>query len=301
MRQNPRGASARTARPPGPARARAPPARSTTHSPTPRGIPAPPLFLEFLQTITGVFVVVYDGQHALKFTLGRARYVVGPGVHWKWPIVQRFQVQSTKHTTLDLEPQVIQLADDLVYEVDAKVLYQVVDLLKAIIEIDDLVTGLQNRVVLAIQRVVSSKTRDTIRDTEALIRGIREELRPVEDQWGVKILQLGFSNLSPSPASLEITQLDLLARERQVLYRHLAESGLPADAAVALVTGAVVTTHPTHGVPGLRDERRALAARAQELAQAEEGPLPRQVQEAAPEEGGTADGGPAAGGERPPA
>jgi len=26
-------------------------------------------FLDFLQAITGVFVVVYDGQHALKFTL----------------------------------------------------------------------------------------------------------------------------------------------------------------------------------------------------------------------------------------
>ena len=35
--------------------------------------------LEFLQMITGIFVVVYDGQHALKFHLGRAIGVVGPG------------------------------------------------------------------------------------------------------------------------------------------------------------------------------------------------------------------------------
>ena len=34
--------------------------------------------LEILQFVTGVFVVVYDGQHALKFTLGRAGAVVGP-------------------------------------------------------------------------------------------------------------------------------------------------------------------------------------------------------------------------------
>ena len=90
-----------------------------------------PVLLETLQAITGVFVVVYDGQHALKFTLGRAKYVVGPGVHWKWPIIQKFQAADTRHTTLDLEPQVIQLADDLVYEVDAKVIYQIVNLKKA--------------------------------------------------------------------------------------------------------------------------------------------------------------------------
>ena len=215
--------------------------------------------LEILQTITGIFVVVLDGQHALKFTLGRAKGVVGPGIHFKWPIIQRFQVEETKHTTLDLEPQVIQLSDDLVFEVDAKVLYQIVDLRKAVIEVDDLVTGLQNRVVLAIQRVLSSKDRHTVREIDTVIAEIRSELGPVEEQWGVKLLQLGFSNLSPSPATLEITQLDLLARERQTLFTRLAESGLPDEAAVALVTGAVVTTHPQQQVPGLRDERRALA------------------------------------------
>ncbi len=216
------------------------------------------MLLELLQSITGVFVVVYDGQHGLKFTLGRARGVVGPGVHWKWPIIQRFQVEETKHTTLDLEPQVIQLADDLVYEVDAKALYQIIDLRKAVIEIDELVTGLQNRVVLAIQRIMSAQTRDSVRDTDSIIAAIRRELEPVEDQWGVKILQLGFSNLSPSPATLEITQLDLLARERRELYGRLVEGGVPDDAAVALVTGAVVTTHPARPLPGLAEERRAL-------------------------------------------
>jgi|GEM_PF-3739514 len=55
--------------------------------------------LEFLQMVTGIFVVVYDGQDALKFHLGRAIGVVGPGVHFKIPIIQRFQFQPTKDTT----------------------------------------------------------------------------------------------------------------------------------------------------------------------------------------------------------
>lgn len=190
----------------------------------------------------GIFVVVYDGQHALKFTLGRARYVVGPGLHFKWPIIQRFQVKDTRHTTLDLEPQTIRLADDLVYEVDTKVLYQIVDLRKAIIEIDDVVTGLRNRVVLAVQRIVGSQTRATIGDRERMEELIREELTSVEEAWGLNILAVGFSNLSPSPATLEITQLDLLARERLSLFEELHGRGLSSSAAVALVTGAVVTT-----------------------------------------------------------
>lgn len=231
--------------------------------------------LEFLQAITGVFVVVYDGQHALKFTLGRAGPVVGPGVHWKWPIVQKFKVEETKHTTLDLEPQVIQLADDLVYEVDCKVLYQIVNLRKAVIEIDDLVTGLKNRVVLAVQRVVGACTRETIRDTEAMIARIVGELASVEEQWGVRILQLGFSNISPSTTTLEITQLELLAREKQGLYRGFRAEGLSEEASVALIAGAVVAVHPPAG-DSLARELRA----ERELRTRLEGAVERVVEQA---------------------
>jgi regulator of protease activity HflC (stomatin/prohibitin superfamily) len=220
------------------------------------------MLLELLEAVTGIFVVVYDGKHALKFTLGRAQGVVGPGVHFKLPVIQKFQVEETKHTTLDLEPQVIQLNDGLVYEVDAKLMYQIVDLRKAVVEIDDLVTGLQNRVVLAVQRIVGSCDRETILDTDTMVRRIRDELRPVEEQWGVRVLQFGFSNISPSPTTLEITQLDLLARERLLLYRGLVEEGLAPAHAVALVTGAVIATTP----PVEPTSLAAIAAEEQALA-----------------------------------
>ncbi len=204
------------------------------------------MLLEVLQFFTGIFVVVYDGQHALKFTLGRARAVVGPGVHFKWPVVQRFRVEETKDTTLDLEPQVIQLQDDLVYEVGAKVVYQIVDLRRALIEVDDLVEGLKNRLTLAVQRVVKAQTRESIRDLPAMIERVREELRPVEEQWGVRIREFGFSNLSPTPPTLEITQLRLLAQEKLDLYhRFTRDEGLTEDAAVALISGAVMAVRET--------------------------------------------------------
>ena len=208
--------------------------------------------LDVFGALTGLFVIVYDGQHALRFTLGRARSVVGPGIHFKVPLLQTFKVEETKHTTLDLEPQVIQLSDNLVYEVDCKVVYQIVNLRKAVIEVDDLVTGLQNRVVIAVQQIVSRKDRHTVTDVDAMCDEIREELRAVEDQWGVRILQFGFSNISPSPTTLEITQLEMLAREKLDLYGKLRDEGLSEEAAVALISGAVVSVHPELIEPAAR-------------------------------------------------
>lgn len=216
--------------------------------------------LDVLGAITGLFVLVYDGQHALKFTLGRAREVVGPGVHWKWPILQRFKVEETKHTTLDLEPQTIQLADDLVYEIDCKVMYQIVDLRKAMIEIDDLVMGLKNRVVLAIQGVVRRRDRRTIREGASIVAEIKADLMQLEEQWGVRILQLGFSNISPSPTTLEITQLELLAREKLALYGRLREAGLGDSSSVALLSGAVVSLG-ADPVPATRTQAATLTRR----------------------------------------
>jgi regulator of protease activity HflC (stomatin/prohibitin superfamily) len=226
--------------------------------------------IDIIGAVTGLFVVVYEGQHALKFTLGHAKEVVGPGVNFKIPIIQKFEVRDTKHTTLDLEPQVIQLADDLVYEVDCKVLYKIVDLRKAIVEIDDLVTGLKNRVVMAVQHVVGRHDRRSVRDTEAMVRGIAEELAPVEEQWGVRILRLGFSNISPSPTTLEITQLELLAREKHTQYQRFRAAGLSEEASVALVSGAVVAVHPEGSAPSRAAERREDLALREALRPAEE-------------------------------
>ncbi len=202
------------------------------------------MFLKLLEAITGVFVIVYDGQHALKFTLGRAGMVVGPGVHWKWPIVQAYRVRETKDTTLELEPQTIQLRDDLVYEVGARAVYQIVDLRKAMIEVDNLVTGLKNRMVLAVQRVVKAQDRESIRDMPRMVEAVKLDLTVIEQQWGVKIHEFGFSTFSPTPETLEITQLRKLAEEKLSLFRHFREAGLGVEAAVALISGSVVSLRP---------------------------------------------------------
>ena len=245
------------------------------------------MFDNVIGSITGIFVVVYDGQHALRFTLGRAQAVVGPGVHFKLPILQKFEVADTKHTTLDLEPQVIQLVDDLVYEVDCKVLYQIVDLRKALIEIDDLVTGLKNRVVMAIQRVMGRQDRRSVRDTQRMVDQIVEELTPVEAQWGVHILQLGFSNISPSPTTLEITQLEQLAEEKQGLYDRFLAAGMSEESAVALVSGAVVAVHPEEAEPTQASAHRAelaLGGEAVEAARAEKADAKKEADADEPEE-----------------
>ena len=247
------------------------------------------MLLDLISYMTGVFVVVYDGQHGLRFTLGRAREIVPPGVHFKVPIFQSIKVEETKHTTLDLEPQVIQLSDELVYEVECKVVYYIYDLRKAMIEVDELKTGMQNRVVLAVQQVVQAQDRESVKDTEAMASAIRDKLASMEEQWGVRILQFGFSNISPSPVTLEITQLDLLAREKLALYDRFRRCGLSDEATVALISGAVVALGQEATPSSSRIDEERLA---DELMQIARPPKPKPIDEELDEDEEAEDGPP---------
>ncbi len=66
----------------------------------------------------------------------------------------------------------------------------------------------------------------------------------MEEQWGFEIHEFGFSNFSPTPETLEITQLQKLAEEKLGLYLLLRSKGLTEQAAVSLVSGAVVAWPP---------------------------------------------------------
>jgi hypothetical protein len=142
------------------------------------------------------------------------------------------------------------------------------------IEIDNLVTGLKNRLVLAVQRVVRTQNRTSIRDMKPMIAAVGAELQIVEEQWGVHFHEIGFSTFSPTPETLEITQLRNLAEEKLQLYqRFRAESGLSEEAAVALISGAVIAMRGNAAPYGARLATAPAAEAPAPTAQADGGEM----------------------------
>src|SRR5262249_44397696 len=95
------------------------------------------------------------------------------------------------------------------------------------------------------QRVVKAQDRESIRDLPAMVARVKRELAPIEEQWGVVIHEFGFSTFSPTPETLEITQLRKLAEEKLGLFRQFRKAGLAVQA--ALTSGSVVALRPTEG------------------------------------------------------
>ncbi|MFT7678498.1 MAG: regulator of protease activity HflC (stomatin/prohibitin superfamily) [Planctomycetota bacterium] len=197
------------------------------------------LFVVFAATAAAIVramgVTIRTGTTGLRFTLGRASKELAPGFHPLFPGLQSVKRIPTRSRTMDLPSQRVVNTDGLVYYSDANIVYRVIDVRRALIEIDDLEKGMRQMLTMGVQEVLRATDRHTISDTaalsEALLRNLEHRLEP----WGVAVERAGFPSIGPSPRTLRITQLAKKVEERERTRDYLASSGVAAGMDLGLV------------------------------------------------------------------
>lgn len=173
---------------------------------------------------------VQSGEVGLKFSFGRAVRVCEPGFYPLIPILQTIRVVPSRARTLDLPVQRLTTHAGLVVEVDANVVYRVLDPRKALIEIDSLERGMEQMLVLSVYEVIAALEGHELRAgaelDEQLARVMTRRLEP----WGVQVERAGFSTLHPSRQTVRITQLGRRAATRAQALRSFAREAAPAAA-----------------------------------------------------------------------
>jgi regulator of protease activity HflC (stomatin/prohibitin superfamily) len=206
---------------------------------------------------------VQSGQTGLKFSFGRATRVAGPGFYPLIPFLQVMRIVATRDRTLDLPEQRVTTQDGLVYDVDANLVFRVVDVRKALIEIDDLDRGMHQVLGLSVQEVLRQRARGELHVSsdldQVLARALAERLAP----WGVEVRRAGFTSITPSDRTLRVTQLVAATDERARLYAALSASGAPPGAALALLGTQLFPVPRAHQLRRLAlAQRRARRVRA---------------------------------------
>lgn len=194
---------------------------------------------------------VVSGRTGLKFSFGRATAELGPGFYPLLPFLQIVRTLPTRSRTLDLSAQRVVTDEGLVFDVDANLVYRVVDVRRALVEIDDLVQGMHQMLALSVQEVVRPRTRAELYASDALEAELARRMSARLEPWGVAVEHAGFPSLRPSEASLRITQLARLGGEREVACTRMGRDGIGPAAALALASQA----------PRIVPRTRVLAAR----------------------------------------
>jgi regulator of protease activity HflC (stomatin/prohibitin superfamily) len=189
---------------------------------------------------------VESGSTGLKFSFGRVSREVGPGFHPLVPFLQVIRTLPTRARTLDLPEQQVTTLDGLVYQVDATLVYRVVDVRRALVEIDDLQRGMLQVLGLAVQEVLRVRSRNELYASDALDGELSALMARQLEPWGVRVEHAGFPTIHPSAETTRVTQLDALTRERAGVLGMLRAGGAGLRSGLVLLGTARRVVPRTH-------------------------------------------------------
>ena len=205
-----------------------------------------------------LFRTIDSGHTGLRFTFGRAGGVLRPGLHLFIPFVQSMRVVPTRSRTMDLPAQRIVTLEGLVFRADANVVFRVVDLHKALIEVDDVLKGMRQMLGLSVQEVLRTANRATVRDNDGLGRALHEALQRRLAPWGIEVERAGFPSIAPDERSVRVTQLIQVTGERRRALGPLLETTGRRDLAAGLVGTRGMPVRRTKALQRLEITRRRI-------------------------------------------
>ena len=166
--------------------------------------------LLYLIVNTPIFTVEQE-QAVIIQRLGKFKKVLGPGMHFMWPFIERKRkfmedgverdFVDKRERTVDLPAQSVITKDKVQLDVDSVAYYQISEPEKAVYNVDD--------VVVAVNQLIRTMLRDVIGDTDLqrLLSGrkaindkLKEEVAKASGEWGIHIRRVELQEVSP-PAS----------------------------------------------------------------------------------------------------
>lgn len=188
------------------------------------GIFATPILFGFFAILFLFFVpltvaVNKQWQEAIILRFGRFRRLVGPGIFYKWPWIERFLRQDIRIQTLDVMKQEVMTRDNISLMVDAVVFMKVINTPKSLINIVN--------VKLSTVQYAQTTMRDVIGNVEldellAQRDQIAERIKTIVDketeEWGVDILSVNLQNIElPDDMKRVIARQAEAERERRAV------------------------------------------------------------------------------------
>jgi regulator of protease activity HflC (stomatin/prohibitin superfamily) len=158
-------------------------------------------------------------QEAIVLRFGKFIRLVGPGIFFKWPFIERFLRQDIRIQTLDVSKQEVMTKDNISLMADAVVFMKVNNTPKSLINIID--------VKLSVQRYSQTTMRDVIGNVELddllakrdeIADRIKEIVDNTTDDWGVDIISVNLQNIElPEDMKRVIARQAEAERERRAV------------------------------------------------------------------------------------
>lgn len=134
------------------------------------------------------WVLVRATEGAVKFLPKGLTKVLGPGIHWYWPVTTEMDVQPVVRQVLNTDAQTLMTKDNHPVYIAGLVVYTVVDLHKFLVENYDAEANLSDLVQTAIRRSIVSKNFQTIQEGRADIDNrLTSDVQKILTDFGILV------------------------------------------------------------------------------------------------------------------
>jgi regulator of protease activity HflC (stomatin/prohibitin superfamily) len=137
-------------------------------------------------------VKAYEGGVVLRF--GKYHRTVGPGLRWKWPVMEHLLTTNTCVTTQRLPPQTLTTKDDHPVVISAIIKYQIRDPKPFLLDIWDSVDVLADVTMGAIKSAVNENTYPDL-VAHPIERRVVELVRKEVNKYGFQIHAVTFTDM----------------------------------------------------------------------------------------------------------
>lgn len=201
-------------------------------------------FIALIIVANGVRVI-NQYERGVVFRLGRVRSEVKqPGLRLIIPVIDQMRKVSMQIVTLPVESQKIITKDNVSIDVSAVAYYQVVDPIKSVVEIQNVVAAIYQIAQTTVRNIVGQSNLDEVlSETTSINEKIKTVLEAATDKWGVLVSTVEVKDIQ-LPDSMQRAMAKQAEAEREKRAKVIAAEGEQLSAAKLGEAADIIAAHP---------------------------------------------------------
>jgi len=187
------------------------------------------IFLLFAAVLLGINTVRIADQYerAVVFRLGRYDRTAGPGLWFKWPLIEWQWTIDLRTTTTSVEQQEAITKDNVPIKINAVIWRRVVNPELSVIKVRDVGNAVIQVAITSLRNVIGQHTLDEVlKSQDTISNSLRYSIDLVTEPWGVKVEHVEMKNIE-IPESMQRA----MAQEAEA-YREKRARLIKAEAEV---------------------------------------------------------------------
>jgi len=189
--------------------------------------------------------IINQYERGVVFRLGKVQSdIKQPGMRLIIPIVDQMRKVALRTITLPIETQKIITRDNVSIDVAAVAYYQVVDPIKAIVEIENVVSATYQIAQTTVRNVVGQTTLDhVLSETSALNEAVKAILDQATEKWGIYVSNVELKDIQ-LPDSMQRAMAKEAEAEREKRAKIIAAEGEKLSATSLGDAADIINAHP---------------------------------------------------------